>query len=306
MYDASDPRSTLASVQAGPMATAFAGADCGKFYEALPQEDDANGRSWLIRSQHCVVAYSEARDGACFSRAAQPDEYVLLLPDAAVSAEVETADGKTRVPGYSIAFIQPGPSTIRIVGSGPVVRLFTTRAGDLVARCGNAASYDTPHPNVASFQPWPEAAGGSRLLVYSLDVPDEPGRFGRIWRGSTMMVNVLPVQVGPRDVTKLSPHHHDDFEQISLALEGAFTHHLRWPWTTDLNAWRDDQHEYCEAPSVMVIPPPAIHTSRGMLAGVNQLVDIFCPPRLDFSLKPGWVLNAADYPMPAEGAGIPS
>jgi hypothetical protein len=302
MYDASDPRSSLASAPTGaapkPAPVTFAAADVGKFYEEAPQEDDANGKSWFIRSQNAVLVYSDVKDGARFKRDGQLDEYVLLLPNAGISASVTTPAGTTKAPGYSVVFIPPGNSEIVISGAGRIVRLYTTRSKDLADKCGNAGAYETAHPNVPPFKPWPEPKGGPKVRVYSLDVPDEPGRFGRIWRCTTFMVNYLSAQKGPRDITKLSPHHHDDFEQLSLALEGAYIHHLRWPWTTNLNNWREDQHEYCGSPSVTVIPPPSIHTSRGMDAGVNQLVDIFSPPRMDFSLKPGWILNADDYPMP--------
>jgi hypothetical protein len=300
MYDKSDPRSALApSTNATkPAATNFAGAEYAKFYETEPQEVRPDARTWYARGQNFVTAYTEARPGAALSRKGQPDEYVVLIPDAATSVEVAAAEGKKKVGGYSLVIVPPGDSSITLPAGGRIVRLFTTCSDDLALMCANATSYAVPHPNIPAFEPWPEPRGGYRIRAYSLDVPQQEGRFGKIFRCSTFMVNYLDPRKGPRDVTKLSPHHHDDFEQGSLALEGAFIHDIRWPWTTNMNNWRGDEHEHCASPSIVVIPPPAIHTSRAVDQGINQLIDIFCPPRRDFSEKPGWVLNAGDYPMP--------
>ena len=301
MYDSSDPRAALASAtpkSSVKPATEFAAAEYAKFYETAPQEDDANGRTWYARGQNFIIVYTEAKPGATFSRKGQVDEYVVLLHDAATIADITAGAEKKSIGGYTVTFVPPGDSSVTLPKGGRLVRMFTTRSADLAAKCSNAASYASPHPNIPPFQPWPEPPSGYRIRAYSLDVPDQPGRFGRIFRCTTFMVNFLARQTGPRDVTKLSPHHHDDFEQCSLAVEGTYVHHLRWPWTVNMNAWREDKHALCGSPSVTVIPPPAIHTSQAMDKGANQLVDIFCPPRIDFSEKPGWVLNADDYPMP--------
>ena len=300
MYEADDPRSAMSANASGKSAATSASAAFGqstyaRFYDEAPQEADAQAKTWYARGANFVVCYSQAENGATFERRGQIDEYVLLLHDDALSATV-TANGETQeIAGYSITMIPPGDSTITIHGSGEVVRLISTNNEDMVAKVSNPDKYVGPHPHVPEFAPWPTPADGFRIRSYSLDVPDEDGRFGKIFRCTTFMVNVFPAQ-GPRDLTKLSPHHHDDFEQCSLALKGWYMHHLRWPWTANLHDWQEDEHEKCLAPSVCVIPPRVIHTSAPSDPGDNVLVDVFAPPREDFSDQPGWVLNADDYP----------
>jgi hypothetical protein len=300
MFDKSDPRASLAAASANaPVFTAYSPSEYVRFYEHAPTETGEGGRTWIMRGQNVVIAYSEATAGASFVRENQADEWALLLPDAESLVRLRVGHEDVEIPGGTLTFVPPGPSNVTALRQGRVVRLFTTKAEDLAGRSINAAEYRVPHHNVPPFAPWPVPADGYKVRTYATDVPPEPGRFGRIWRCTTLMVNLLDPQVGPRDVTKLSPHHHNDFEQYSLALSGSFIHHLRWAWTSNMHMWRPDEHEFAGTPSVAVIPPPAIHTTRGMDPGVNQLCDIFSPPRKDFSRMEGWVLNAADYPMPA-------
>jgi hypothetical protein len=299
MYDKSDPRSALATDRAADRSfTSYTPADYLRFYASEPQDNTKLERTWFGRGQNAIVAYSEAKAGATFERKDQADEWALLLPDAETRVELVISGGRHSISGGTLTFVPPGHSTVSVVAGGRIVRVFTTVSKDLAERCVNASGYGDIHPNIPPLKPWPLPPGGLIVRTYRLDVPDEAGRFGRIWRCTTLMINYFAPSEGPRDNTKLSPHHHDDFEQYSLALSGAFIHHMRWAWTPNKTMWRPDEHELCATPSVAVIPPPAIHTTEAVDAGVNQLVDIFSPPRMDFSLKPGWVLNADDYPLP--------
>jgi hypothetical protein len=293
-YEPSDPRATLPKTEEKPISGRFTPTHYARFYETPPQAKSDGVRTWLVRGQNFVVAYSSVETGAMMSRREQPDEYVLLLPDPDMAVEIVAGDQRARIGGHSITFIPPGDSDITCQGAGRLVRLLTTRSGDLAAICSNASAFGEPDPRIPPLQDWPAPTDGFRIRSYTLDVVPEPGRFGRIFRCTTFMVNYADPAPGRRDPTRLAPHHHDDFEQCSLVVDGSYTHHIRWPWTTDMTAWREDEHEFCRAPSAAIIPPPAIHASRAEEAA--QMVDIFCPPRVDFSGRPGWVLNADDYP----------
>ena len=303
MYDPSDPRSTLAkSSAASPAAGATADAEHGLFYKEPPTDDDANGKTWFCRGQNFVVAYTQAKPGATFARDDQVDEYMVLAPDRDTPIRAEAGSQFTETAGYALLIMPPGRSRITLPKGGAMIRLYTTRSADLAAKCANAASYAQPHPNIPPLANWPAPPGGFKIRLYSLEVPKAPGRFGRIWRCTTLMVNVPDVNMGPRDLKKVSPHHHDDFEQGSLVLSGDWQHHIRWPWTVNMNQWREDVHASVGAPSLTVIPPPAIHTSTWSAPGENHLIDIFAPPRVDFSKNAGWVLNEAEYPLPPSAA----
>lgn len=301
MYDTTDARATLTS-NAPPAPAPLGRVAAAEFadFDRDPQLVSPSGsQTWLTRGQNFVLAYTTARSGDPLSRRSQPDEYVVVLPYDESSVEVSAGDERVTVSGRAVIVVPPGDSVVTPTADGDVVRLFTSRSTDLVADCANASSYEQDHAHVARIEPWPDPPAGFRIRAYPVaDIPEDPNRFGRIFRCSTFMVNFLFPREGPRDTTKLSPHHHDDFEQCSLAVGGEFVHHIRTPWTTDLDDWREDVHHACGSPSVAVIPPPTVHTTQAVGDGTNQLIDIFCPPRADFSAKPGWVLNADEYPAP--------
>lgn len=272
-------------------------ASAGRAYEAPPQLTQAGSRTWITRGGNFVVATSAVEPGAVLSRSDQPDEYMVLL--GGVAATIKAGAETIEAAPESLTIVPPGPSEVVAKGAGHLVRVLSNRAADLLAQADNAATYADGADEIAPLVPWPDPPGGFKLRNYKPFDYDKPDTNMRLFRCTNLMINVLTKRGAPRDVKKLSPHAHDDFEQASLLLEGDYIHHLRYPWVPDMSQWRPDEHLEIASPSVIVIPPKVVHTSRNIGDKRSWLIDIFAPPRLDFSRKPGLVLNADEYPMPA-------
>ncbi|WP_170145832.1 hypothetical protein [Rhodoplanes elegans] len=264
---------------------------------AAPQLSEPGSRSWITRGASFVIAVAEVTAGAVLARLDNPDEHMVIV--AGTGATIEAGRDIVEAEAETLTIVPPGASVVTAKGDGHVVRIFSARAEDLMRLAVNAAVYADGAPEVAAPTPWPDPPGGFKLRNYAPYSYDRPDTNMRLFRSTNLMVNFLTKRDAPRDVRKLSPHSHEDFEQASLVLEGEYAHHLRWPWTPDQTEWKDDEHVEIGSPSVTVIPAKVVHTSHNIGPGRCWLIDIFAPPRLDFSRKPGLVLNADDYPMPA-------
>lgn len=274
------------------------GLDFSKASPSRRIEDEAS--EWIYRAANFVVVSTRGSSGTCLKREAvqQVDEYFLLLPSG-MKATVSAGDETISSDGDSLFIVPPGTSEVHLLENGWVHRIFSCQAEDLLAIATNRDAYTEPNPAVAPLETWPEAVGGYKLRHYALADYVRNDTSMRLFRTRHLMINVFCPSPSPRDIRKMTPHAHKDFEQGSLVLDGEFVHHLRYPWTADKTTWREDQHEHMGAPSLVVIPPPVIHTSQSLgESSVVRMVDLFAPPRDDFSLKPGLVCNESEYPLP--------
>jgi hypothetical protein len=286
------------AVSAGVVRPATHARHSGQPFDAAERDGTP---CWITRAKNFAVVVWQVKKGSVLERPNTLDESMLLLPPG-VTARIESTGETIDSTGDSLTILPPGASRVEIDAAGVAVRIYSRQASDIIARASNNSVYADEGPEVAPLVLWPEPVGGFRLRHYDLaahaSVDPSPLKM-RLFRSTNLMVNVFLPWTSRRDERNLSPHSHDDFEQISLALQGSFIHHIRYPWTEDKTTWRNDEHEAHQSPSVVVIPARAIHTSQDVGNGIARLVDIFGPPRLDFSLRPGFVINADEYPMPA-------
>ena len=276
-------------------------ASKAEFAKMAPQLVEPKARTWITRGGNFAVAVSEVESGAVLARDDNPEEYMVVLAPGGASARIEAGGESVDAKDDSLTIVPPGPSRITATSKGLITRIFSRASEDVMAQAWNQAAYADGAPELAPPDLWPEPVGGYRLRHYPLAryaKADGERIQPRVFRSTNLMVNLFVHYKTRRDTTKLSPHWHDDFEQASLTLNGRWVHHMRYNWGPDLAGWLPDDHAEMSTPSVIIIPATAVHTSRDVGEGETSLYDIFCPPRMDFARKKGFVINEDEYPLP--------
>jgi hypothetical protein len=269
-------------------------------------ETEASASTWWVRAANMVTAYSEGVAGSVLERADNADEYFVwaLFTPCQVTAGGDTVD----VPAGSVVIVPPGASSVRFAAAGSVWRGFTSLNADLLAVAPNSAEYAEHPAGVAPVDPWPMPSEGYKIRVYNLD--DTPAGKPHCYVHRTAMTNFpWPAATKPRRADAMSPHTHEDFEQVSIIHSGTMVHHMRRAWSRNLNEWLPDEHVVLTSPAIAISKPPDIHTTQAVTAGEPVgLIDFFAPVRWDFSNVDGMVVNRGEYPMlpekPRSYAGV--
>lgn len=275
------------------------------FADMAPQTTGADGLSetWITRGGNFAVCVSEVKTGAVLELKDNPEESMIILPPDGVSATIEAGGETIQADADSLTIVPPGTSRITATSPGKIARIISKANTEILALASNAETYADGAPELAAPDLWPDPVDGFKLRHYPLAQYADPNGERiqpRVFRSTNMLVNIFAHYFTRRDTTALSPHWHDDFEQASLTLNGTWVHHTRYNWGADLAEWQADDHTEMPTPSVMIIPARAVHTSRdiGEDGAESSLYDIFCPPRMDFASKPGFVINEDEYPLP--------
>jgi mannose-6-phosphate isomerase-like protein (cupin superfamily) len=271
----------------------FRDPSIGAYYKDPPQQAGKGWRRWITRAANFAIVYTEGT--ACSSLSDHfVDEHFAFALEGGVRVAAGAEQATLGV--EALAILPPGGCQIHFDHVATLVQVVTAQES-LVAAAPNAVTYAGEVKEVAPIVPWPEPVGGYRLRTYSTLEGYARGGIVHAYRTRKLMIVPYDRFLVPRDETQLTPHSHVDFEQASVALEGQWLHHLRVPWTPNRHHWKPDRTVEIGSPSVTVIPAGVIHTSQGIAGEGMRLIDVFAPPRVDFSQK-GWVDNAADYPMP--------
>lgn len=271
-------------------------------FSTTPPEIIGGHRHWLMRGQNFWLEWVEfsAHPGG-FS--AESEHELMVIAPAGTLRIGSAAAGlpAVSVPAHSVAILAPGRYEISGDASA-LCAVFASQRADLgQRRVLESHTYENPDPRIdPTGTPYRRKQSGAAVQVLDIGAvmasKDKPRL--KMLQTETLSVNIVEY-AGPRNRAELSPHSHDALEQGSLAIAGDFVHHLRAPWGSDADKWREDEHLHAPSPSLLIVPVELIHTTEGVGAGHHFLVDLFSPPRADFIGK-GWVANSADY-EPAEG-----